>query len=376
MTRYFGADSAEPSGFFCAELYRDAAPSPFRAPERLRRLNLEFTRPKSGSHLRVGIANQIPTKVQPVSFIGNRWPKFVHETPRPMEVRFVVHEQTVYQLYSIPLHDDKENDQKNSKHPRLFLRMTMRIRGLNFTKDDDGFESSLSAGGSSSNTELTSQDDHLSEDEIFTEASSHEDSSSEDSTYNDLFKSEDSKIDGAMMEASKKGSNYVVAYWPGRKPKQMQEGTNVCLYVAAFVGDDPQPTTLRGRWLEIILDKKNWAQAGKAGRLEVTVAYRLDLLGSDPFPDLSPVSKENLASAKRKLAYSSTTPLLSADPKLNYRLWRNLEHILSVCSIPVAQHFAANTSHGAARNIYPIALTCGDIASHRIVTKASLYVQN
>lgn len=55
---------------------------------------------------------------------------------------------------------------------------------------------------------------------------------------------------------------------------------------------------------------------------------------------------------------------LTADPHLNFVFRRNLEHILSVCSIPIDE----SSNDG----IYPIALTCGDLAGHRVATAASL----
>ena len=53
------------------------------------------------------------------------------------------------------------------------------------------------------------------------------------------------------------------------------------------------------------------------------------------------------------------------NPDLNLALRRNLEYILSVCSVPV--YPSANDDEE-----FAIALTCGDIDGHRIVTAASL----
>ncbi|KAF3024385.1 hypothetical protein E8E14_014383 [Neopestalotiopsis sp. 37M] len=58
-------------------------------------------------------------------------------------------------------------------------------------------------------------------------------------------------------------------------------------------------------------------------------------------------------------------PKSSPSDHIEYTIWRNLEHILSVCSIPV----------GPKREdgIQPIALTCGDMSMHRISTSASFF---
>jgi hypothetical protein len=45
-------------------------------------------------------------------------------------------------------------------------------------------------------------------------------------------------------------------------------------------------------------------------------------------------------------------------PHLEFMIRRNLEHILSVCSIPIPDK--------------GIALTCGDMSGHRLVTSATL----
>lgn len=57
-------------------------------------------------------------------------------------------------------------------------------------------------------------------------------------------------------------------------------------------------------------------------------------------------------------------PSSSPSDHIEYLIWRNLEHILSVCSVPV----------GPKRDgeIQPIALTCGDLSMHRVCTSASL----
>ncbi|KAH0433398.1 hypothetical protein CcaCcLH18_05927 [Colletotrichum camelliae] len=57
---------------------------------------------------------------------------------------------------------------------------------------------------------------------------------------------------------------------------------------------------------------------------------------------------------------------LTNNPTLDFFLNRNLEYILSVCSIPVRSNSRSNRE-------LPIALTCGDVENHRIATAASFY---
>ena len=51
---------------------------------------------------------------------------------------------------------------------------------------------------------------------------------------------------------------------------------------------------------------------------------------------------------------------------IDFLVRRNLEHILSVCAIPV------RTALSAEEEVPPIAITCGDIAGHRVSSSASL----
>ena len=116
--------------------------------------------------------------------------------------------------------------------------------------------------------------------------------------------------------------------------------------------------------LQIPVDEDDWDSALKDGKLEVTVAFTLDLFNSEYSPATlpSPVGPNQLDAARKMLTMEFSTIQLSDNPHLDFILWRNLEHILSVCSIPV--HDSDNAP--------PIALTHGDIASHRVATTASL----
>lgn len=70
----------------------------------------------------------------------------------------------------------------------------------------------------------------------------------------------------------------------------------------------------------------------------------------------------------------------TSSPKyhIEYMAWRHLEHILSVCAIPLVPCTLFNddgdSNPGGSGDGDIIALTCGDMAGHRICTSASLYV--
>lgn len=101
------------------------------------------------------------------------------------------------------------------------------------------------------------------------------------------------------------------------------------------------------------------------GRFTITIAFTLALQPSQDLPSTAPVSFQDLERAMEYLKpdqYEEQS--FTADLRLNFCLRRNLEHILSVCSIPITPL----DQHG--RQI--IALTCGDLDGHRVATSASL----
>lgn len=63
----------------------------------------------------------------------------------------------------------------------------------------------------------------------------------------------------------------------------------------------------------------------------------------------------------------------SAKTHIEYLTWRNLEHILSVCAIPLSPPRLFQVSHEPTK-MEPdiVALTCGDMSGHRVCTSASL----
>jgi hypothetical protein len=100
-------------------------------------------------------------------------------------------------------------------------------------------------------------------------------------------------------------------------------------------------------------------------RFTIVIAFKLALQPSQNLPSTAPVSFQDLESAMECLKpdqYEEQT--FTTDPRLNFCLRRNLEHILSVCSIPTTPL----DQHGQ----QIIALTCGDLDGHRVATSASL----
>lgn len=97
----------------------------------------------------------------------------------------------------------------------------------------------------------------------------------------------------------------------------------------------------------------------------IILAYTLQL---DPiFPKLvaefPQLSWNDASTTIDRLLRPCADHIWSDHPTLNLSLNRNLEYILSVCSIPVPTKLGEES---------PIALTCGDVDSHRVATAASL----
>lgn len=105
--------------------------------------------------------------------------------------------------------------------------------------------------------------------------------------------------------------------------------------------------------------------------LELTAAFKLQYTkcSSDWKDFILPVSELDVDKIVQE-----PKPALNPDPwpfphedHLSWHLRRNLEHILSVCSIPL-KPLKDGIDHG----VTPIALTCGDFGDHRVSVSGSL----
>lgn len=72
-------------------------------------------------------------------------------------------------------------------------------------------------------------------------------------------------------------------------------------------------------------------------------------------------------------APEGTPTILSVSKHIRYLTWRNLEHILSVCAIPLSPPRLIGTFQEPTEMEHEaISLTCGDLPGHRVCTSASL----
>ena len=122
-----------------------------------------------------------------------------------------------------------------------------------------------------------------------------------------------------------------------------------------------------------------WVDPAKP--LEICQAFRLQLMPETcSWQDWLVSGREFLAMNEVFEAGKFREISFSEDGHLNFLLRRNLEHILSVCSLPITTSSRMNETNGAdagESDTRPaegkrIALTCGNVSGHRVVTSASL----
>lgn len=98
--------------------------------------------------------------------------------------------------------------------------------------------------------------------------------------------------------------------------------------------------------------------------LTVIFAYRLEFFPRGMETVCPPIDAEMIQKATGRIKEDHFVPQdFNINPDVNRVLRQNLEHMLSVCSIPVIAEGDAEPA---------IALTCGDVDGHRVTTAASL----
>ncbi|KAJ4251044.1 hypothetical protein NW762_011694 [Fusarium torreyae] len=145
---------------------------------------------------------------------------------------------------------------------------------------------------------------------------------------------------------------------------QTSSNAHVVLFISAFSADSAVSfvQTDEGSF-ELQWNEATIKQFEDQGKLEVTFAYTLEYLPLGSIALTVPVPPD---SAMKQIQHEPFEPQSFTEyGYLDPVLGRNLEYILSVCSIPVTR---ADSS-----GIRAIALTCGDLDGHRVATAASFY---
>ncbi|KAG5798781.1 hypothetical protein H9Q69_002189 [Fusarium xylarioides] len=138
---------------------------------------------------------------------------------------------------------------------------------------------------------------------------------------------------------------------------------SVALFSSVFHDEEYVNFTKVEDGFQLIWSEKCASTFRETGRFKITTAYTLECEPAEDLPKIPPVSPKKFTSSRERLDNCDYKPVKFADDlHLDFTLRRNLEHILSVCSIPVTK-----------RGDQAIALTCGDFDGHRIATAASFY---
>ena len=117
--------------------------------------------------------------------------------------------------------------------------------------------------------------------------------------------------------------------------------------------------------------KREWHTVEPGECLELVAGYKLVLLRSKMLDWKPLIVSAADVDIDLFLSERSSSYVISAD--LDYASRRNLEHILSVCAIPVPPGHVWDYDNMKPKVAEPaIALTCGDMSGHRVCISASL----
>ncbi|UKZ68575.1 uncharacterized protein TrAtP1_009600 [Trichoderma atroviride] len=322
ITQYFGND---PSGFYCVDL-KDV-PEPYLVTQRMEHLQSYIVHPDKGMRLEVENFNtsELWDNIPKLSFPSNRWPKFESEAVSgnfSTEIQYFIHQKAVYQTYTFT-----SCGESSASLPEMAFNAELLIRNLDFSNSCI-WNMQEADNNSYKHRSPQRKDCILRIHEIGTEQDG-----------------------GANQTAQNNGNAVVLAIWP-------------------FIGDSPQSVCPKGNTAKYkIIHGSQVLNGGKNESVTVTLVYTLhfgpssqverDILPPSPPMELLRKLKADAETTKTPFA----KPLFPDDGYLGIALKRNLEHMLSVCCIPVRD--------STEDKIPPIAITCGDMAGHRVANEAS-----
>lgn len=159
---------------------------------------------------------------------------------------------------------------------------------------------------------------------------------------------------------------------------QKDEGPKaVALVVTAFVNGKIQTLHPSYSFVSLELSDEARRELKASETVDITIAYRLQLMPNKPgwkqsfVPASSLASMRTILEAKPGVSYQNIR--WSSNTHMNFIAGRNLEHILSVCSMPVPK--SSSLIDGEVEmDTSSLALTCGDMSGHRVATSATLWV--
>lgn len=337
ITRYLGN---EPSGFYCVDL--PDTPPPDSIIKRLDKLGSCYhdrnglDKPRMSCDPNMGMQLEFDNSEAPqawilnnrtpaLKFIHDRWPLFVTETPAfDLSIQYLISEKTIYQEYSFKLKQGRQV----ANIPTLSINANLLIRNLNFIE--------------SNNENIRAH---------------------KDVCYADYLTPDSSRIirRHGSLQTGITGKNtiaLVIMPFINGQHCSIQSIEGQSLYQIATTNDELQYLQKTGEMVVTIAYTLEFMESGEATVLSIATNH-----SSKATQDSSQAAMD-LWKAKRKMDREFEILSFTEETRLNFILRRNLEHVLSVCSIP--------TRDSSEAGFVPIALTCGDMSSHQVLMAASL----
>lgn len=319
-------------------------PEPYFVVDRVE--SLLSTAADSGDSIGIDPKVHIPDMSDEPSaeFIYDRWPLFAIDSGDfTIKIQFFASDGTVYQTYEfIPKGTDSEP-------PKLTMNANLLIRQLDFidgrkTFNEDGPKEKTYETEPLKHNKGIKRSHHTNEGEValFILACSKD----RILTFKEV--EEEKETEDEDENRGEEGEGDQDTQTNGNDTETQQENNG------------------RGRTFELVWGEESSEQMATKKSLKVTFAYRLELFSKRGDSTGPPISAEMIWNATQHVKVDhfgkhDFTGNSDVDPFLR----RNLEYILSVCSIPVI-------AEGDKGEPPAIAFTCGDIDSHRVATAASL----
>jgi hypothetical protein len=287
----------------------------------MEQLQANIVDPDKGMRLEVANMNTsgLREDIPKLNFLDNRWPTFRSETAAGnfnTEIQYFIYQKTVYQTYTFT-----SRGESSASLPEMAINAELLIRDLDFSSSSIW---NMQEADNSSYEHRAPQGKHC---------------------IIGLHKT-GVEQNGDANEPTQKNA-VVLAIWP-------------------FINDSPQSVRREGTTAKYITTHGSQPLDVP---VTATLAYTLHCVPQsqvDDIPSPSPPMEllRKLKTDAEKNEVVSANPFFPGDENLDYALKRNLEHILSVCSIPVGDNTEGT--------IQPTAITCGDLAGHRVANEASL----
>ncbi|KAF9882228.1 hypothetical protein CkaCkLH20_00264 [Colletotrichum karsti] len=294
--------------------------------------------------------------------VNDRWPTFSRTSKNgiPFKLRYVASGSTVYQEFEFDYSDEKS---EGKPLPSLSVKPDVLIRELDFVDNDNKFNRNLNEG------EAYAYETHVYGNRISREHKI----GNEKIVFGIQVLNEQASVDFMESEDPLEPVAHPESVETSESPEPtgFVESTEPAAYAESSASDESAQSvksTHQGPTYSI-----HWSSAteesalenGSKGKvLKIVLAYTLEAVSDDESGRLPPPSWSSYSEAKNLFETFETHPLVD-DPSLDFFMRRNLEHILSVCSIPVTET--------KGDEIPAIALTCGDVDGHRVASAASFY---